>query len=67
MRDDIIDTVFADDLEPKDFIKQGEVLKVEEDESDTDYVLVTVDGEDEPLRFLYSTRIDLYGAVSVEI
>jgi hypothetical protein len=66
MHSDIIDRVMAEDLQVGDFIEQGEVLAVGEDEIG-EYILVTVDGEDEPIEFLWDSFVNLYGDFSVEV
>lgn len=65
MRDDIIDTVNADTLEPGDFTKYGEVVSVEED--GPDHVLISTDETDEPIRLEWDTLVDLYGSIVEEI
>lgn len=65
MRDDIIDTVLADDLQRGDFIEEGEVTDVN---PLGDYaVLVDVDGLDEPIEFPWDARVNLYGSNVVEV
>ena len=61
MHDDVIDIVHAEDLEPGDLTRYGEVLSVEEDGED--FVLVTTDSEDEPVRLRWDRMVSLYGDI----
>lgn len=67
MHEDIIDYVYADDIQLRDCIEQGEVIRVADNPNNPNMVDIYTDADEEPITYHFAHLVPIYGSFSTEV